>query len=227
VTALLALAGAAWAGTAIRMSGMDAGPGTDPGSLGFYITSWTVMMVAMMVPSAIPAVLSARDRRPLATAAFVAEYVAVWAAAGLLAYGALKLGRSLPGAPFAWHRAGRWTAAGVLLIAATYELTPIKRALLRRCKGEVAMGARNGFRCVGCCWALMAALFALGAMNLIWMVVVTAIVAAQKFLPATAATSRATAALLAALGIALAVAPAQVPGLTVPGSPAAMRAMTR
>ena len=146
---LLALAVVAWVVTDLRMAGMDAGPGTDPGALGFYVTTWVVMMAAMMFPSIAPMVLTYRNvqrrRRDQgrsvqagATSLFVGGYLAVWAVSGLVGYAVLKGGRALDGGLFAWDRAGRWTAAAVILVAALYEFTPLKRACLRRCRGPLA-----------------------------------------------------------------------------------------
>ena len=143
IAALLAIAAFAWVATAVRMAGMDAGPGTDPGSLGFYLSTWTVMMTAMMLPSAAPAVLAYRDmgsRRhahAITTAWFVAGYLALWAASGLVGYGLLEAGRSFAAGALAWDHAGRWVAASVLVLAGAYELTPAKRACLTRCRARV------------------------------------------------------------------------------------------
>jgi predicted metal-binding membrane protein len=118
VAALLALAVLAWLVTGLRMAGMDAGPWTDPGSLGFYLGTWVVMMAAMMLPSSLPMVLvfrrveRARSAPPAATSAFVAGYLAVWAASGLAGYAALKAGlsgASSPGiTPAGPSRPARW-----------------------------------------------------------------------------------------------------------------------
>ena len=247
---LLALAAVAWLLTDSRMAGMDAGPGTDPGAFSFYVVTWVVMMAAMMFPSIAPMVLMHRNleagRRacgqPTAggtTALFVAGYLAVWGASGLLAYGALKLGRSLDGGLLAWHRGGRWTAAILLLAAAAYELTPAKRACLTRCRsplafligswregrsGALSMGINHGAWCLGCCWMLMIALFALGAMSIPWMIVISVLIAAEKLLPWRRVGTLGVAVVLAALAIGVASAPQNVPALTVPGSPSAMRA---
>jgi predicted metal-binding membrane protein len=249
--ALLALATVAWVATDLRMSGMDAGPGTNPGAFGFYVSTWVVMMVAMMLPSIAPMVLTYRDlqhergEHGRSTNAgdpglFLAGYLAVWAAAGLLGYAVLEAGRSLDGGLFAWDHAGRWTAAGVLLLAALYQVTPSKSACLARCRsrrgfllkgwrdghgGALGMGVEHGAWCLGCCWALMAALFALGAMSLAWMVLISALIAAERLLPWRALATTGIASLLAAVAIGVAAAPARVPMLTIPGSPAAMRAM--
>jgi predicted metal-binding membrane protein len=239
VGALLAVAALAWWSTAVRMDGMDAGPGTDPGALGFYVSTWVVMMAAMMFPSTAPMVLTyaslQRERRGQrgATTLFAAGYLLLWAAAGLLFYVLLQLGRELDGGFFAWDRAGRWTAAGVLAVAAIYEVTPLKNACLRRCRaplgflttewrdgraGAVQMGVIHGAWCLGCCWALMAALFALGAMSIAWMVVIGLLIAVEKLLPWRFAATTGVAVVLAALAIGIAAAPASVPGLTVPSS---------
>jgi predicted metal-binding membrane protein len=227
IAALLALAAVAWVVTVVRMAGMDAGPGTDPGTLGFFITTWTVMMVAMMLPSAAPWLLVGR-----ATPAMATGYVGVWALSGLVAYGVLEAGRAVAPGFFAWHHAGRWVAVAVLALAAAYELTAFKRACLARCRrrllradGALLAGAREGAWCVACCSGLMVALFALGSMSLVWMVVVSAAIAAQKLLARPLASTVAAAALLAALALGIALSPASVPGLTVPGTPMAMHMM--
>ena len=250
VSALLALAGVAWIATDLRMAGMDAGPGTDPGGIGFYISTWIVMMAAMMFPAIAPMVLAYRNlqhrraQEPQAhageTGLFLGGYLAVWAAAGLLGYAALKAGRSVDGGFFAWDRGGRWAAAAVLLVAALYELTSRKGACLTRCRcpggfllerwrdnrrGAMRMGIEHGVWCLGCCWALMAALFALGAMSVAWMVLISALIAAERLLPWRTLATSCVASVLAAIAIGVAAAPASVPALTIPGSPTATRAM--
>jgi predicted metal-binding membrane protein len=243
---LLALAAVAWFVSDLRMAGMDAGPGTDPGAFGFYVSTWVVMMAAMMFPSIAPMVLTYRGLQVRSrsgganTGLFVSGYLVVWAASGLLAYAALKGGRSLDGGLLSWHRGGRWVAAGVLAAAAVYEFTPWKEACLGRCRsplgfligswrdgsgGAFRMGLEHGGWCIGCCWLLMVALFALGAMSLIWMIVITVLIGVEKLVPRRARGTAVVAAVLAALAVGFAAAPRDVPGLTIPGSPAAMRAM--
>src|SRR3954462_5730950 len=96
---LFALAGVAWWSTADRMSGMDAGPGTDLGALGWFLGVWVVMMAAMMFPSVAPTVAlygrMSRSRGVVAPLVFAAGYVLTWGAAGLLAYSAFVAGRAL------------------------------------------------------------------------------------------------------------------------------------
>ena len=245
VALLLALTAIAWWSTVDRMAGMDAGPGTDLGALGWFLGVWVVMMAAMMFPSLTPTVaLYARmtRRRGLASPLlFTAGYLLVWGAAGLGAYALFELGRSLFGANLAWHAAGRWFAAGVLAVAALYELTPLKDVCLGKCRsplgfllgtwrdgrvGALEMGSRHAGWCLGCCWALMAALFALGVMSLTWTAFVAALIALEKTAPWRRAATWATTGILLALAIAVIVAPHAVPGLVVPaGSHGGMHAM--
>jgi predicted metal-binding membrane protein len=245
VVLLLALAGLAWWSTADRMAGMDAGPGTDLGALGWFLGVWVVMMAAMMFPSMAPtAALYARMTRrrgldqPLL---FTASYLLVWGAVGLLAYGVFELGRSLFGDALAWHAGGRWVAAGVLALTAVYELTPLKNACLAHCqsplgfllghwrdgrRGALEMGARHAVWCLGCCAGLMVALFALGVMSLTWMVLVAALIALEKTLPWRRAVTWGIAGLLLVLAVAVLAVPHDVPGLVVPGgSHSAMSSM--
>jgi predicted metal-binding membrane protein len=235
IAALFGLAALAWWSTGERMSGMDAGPGTDLGAAGWFLGVWIVMMAAMMFPSVSPTVaLYARMARRgprIAPFVFASGYLATWAAAGLAAYGLFKLGDRLLGDELAWAGAGRWLAGGILLLAAAYELTPMKDVCLGKCRsplgfllstwrsgtrGAFEMGARHGAWCVGCCWALMASLFALGVMSLAWMALIAALIALEKTVPFGRAITYATAALLFVLGLALLVAPEVVPGLMIP-----------
>jgi len=88
------------------------------------------------------------------------------------------------------------------------------------------MGSRHAGWCLGCCWALMAALFALGVMSIVWMAVVAALIALEKIVPWGRAATWGTAAILLVLALAVLAAPGAVPGLVVPGSsPDAMRMM--
>src|SRR5206468_6689278 len=99
VTLLVILAVIAWALTGDRMTGMDAGPGTDLGGLGWFLGVWVVMMAAMMLPSVSPTVaLYARMTRQKGLSrslVFISGYLLVWGAAGVAAYGLFRLGSSL------------------------------------------------------------------------------------------------------------------------------------
>ena len=205
------------------MDGMDAGPGTALGGLGWFLVSWAVMMAAMMLPATAPMAVahvarSARRRRGRATLAFVAGYLLAWSAAGLVAYALIEGVRSLDLGFLAWDEAGRYVAGGAILAAALFQLTPAKDACLRRCRDPRAArnGIEHGVHCVACCWALMAALFALGVMSIGWMAFVAALIAAERLLPSRLMAKQAVAVVLAVLGLAVAFAPGQVPGLTLP-----------
>ena len=206
---LVLLAAVAWAMTGDRMAGMDAGPGTDLGGLGFWVTAWVVMMAAMMFPSIAPmVVMHARIEEGKrgqgkavesgTTALFVGGYLLTWAAAGLIGYAIIEGGRALDLGFLSWDSGGPYVAGGVIVAAAIYQLTPLKDACLRRCRspmmflltawrpgrsGALRMGMEHGGWCVGCCWGLMAALFALGVMSIGWMVLIAALIATEKLLP--------------------------------------------
>ena len=248
---LLLLAAVAWAMTGDRMGGMDAGPGTDLGGLGFWVTAWVVMMAAMMFPSIAPMVLmyarieeGKRERDPRVqagtTALFVAGYLVTWAVAGLVGYALIEGVRALDIGFLAWDSGGPYVAGAVIVAAGIYQLTPMKDACLRRCRspmgflltswrpgrtGALKMGMEHGGWCVGCCWGLMAALFALGVMSIGWMVMIAALIAIEKLLPWKAVANRSIALLLVVLGLGVAFFADDVPGLTLPDSPEAQAAM--
>jgi predicted metal-binding membrane protein len=239
---LLALAVVAWLVTDDRMGGMESMPGMDLGGLGFYVTVWVAMMAAMMFPSVAPTVLMydrlraghrarGKGAAPDATALFVAGYLCVWTAAGLGAYGLIELGRALDPAFLAWDEAGRYVTGAVIVAAAVYQVTPLKQACLVKCRspmmflaerwrhgrrGGLALGLRHGAWCLGCCWALMAALFAVGLMSLGWMALIAAFIAGEKLLPWPVAARRMVAVLLLALGLGVAFVPEDVPGFAMP-----------
>ena len=128
------------------MAGMDEGPGTALGALGWFLGVWVVMMAAMMFPSVAPTVsLYARmtkRRSPVAPLVFTAGYLVTWAAAGLVAYALFDLARSLLGDQLAWDELGRWVAGGTLLVAAAYELTPFKDVCLSKCRSPLGLPDR-------------------------------------------------------------------------------------
>jgi predicted metal-binding membrane protein len=226
---LVAAAAAAWAVTVDRMGGMDAGPGTDLGGLGWYLGIWVTMTAAMMLPSTAPAARHvARLARRAPTLLFAAGYLAVWTGYGVLAYGVFRLVTSLDVGWLAWNRGGPYAAGAVVVAAGLYELTPSKRLSLRRCRsaphGGNALrgGLVHGLDCVGCSGALMAILFVLGAMSLFWMAVVAVAIFAEKVVPRGPRLAPVFAVALVALGIWVAMSPASVPGLTEPGGSPSM-----
>jgi predicted metal-binding membrane protein len=245
---LLGAALVAWIVTFERMRGMDGGPGTDLGGLGWYLGIWVTMMAAMMLPSAAPMVLVfsrvSRERLrsgragSVPTWVFLAGYLAAWTAYGLLAYGAFRLIDGVDHGLLAWDRAGPYVAGGAVAAAGLYQLSPLKEVCLRHCRsplhyifggwregrlGALRMGAEHGLYCVGCCWGLMVVLFAVGVMSLFWMAVIAGVIFAEKVLPYGFRLSRAFAVSLVAFGIWIAVSPSSVPGLTDPGSAPAMQ----
>lgn len=247
VLALLAIAGVAWWWTARRMAGMDAGPGTDLGTIGWFTGSWAVMMAAMMLPSFAPTLAAylmlTGGRSPSRWLWFAGGYLLTWAAAGVVAYGLFELGKALLADELAWHRGGRWLCAGVLVAAAVYEFIPLKNVCLTRCRGQLGhsrgapadgwssplwTGIRSGGWCIGCSGALMAALFALGVMSLTWMVLLAGLIALEKVGPWPSGARVVTATALALLAAGILLVPHQVPGLVVPGSQAmhAMKSMS-
>ena len=235
VVLLLGLTAAAWALTDRRMDGMDAGPGADLGGLGWFAVTWALMMAAMMLPAVAPTLAAYRRRAagPGATPAFAAGYLVAWLAAGLLGHALVGGVRSLELPFLDWDRTGRWVAGAVILVGALYQLTSTKDACLRSCRGPRAflaehwwpgrvgalrMGIAHGGLCVACCWALMAALFALGVMSIGWMAFVAVLIAAERLLPWRTIARRGVAVTLALLALAVAFAPEDVPGFAVPGS---------
>jgi predicted metal-binding membrane protein len=235
VATLFVVAAVGWVWTANRMRGMDAGPWTALGSIGWFLGVWVVMMAAMMFPSVAPTVaLYARmtkQRSSLLAWVFASGYLLVWAGAGLVAFAVGAVATRLLGDRLEWDSAGRALSGATLIAAAVYELTPLKNVCLGKCRsplgallgswrdgrsGALRMGARNGAWCVGCCWALMAALFALGVMSVSWMALVAAIIAAEKAIPWRRVVTYGTATLLLALGVLVLAAPSALPGLTIP-----------
>src|SRR5207249_3007973 len=141
IALLFVLAGLAWWSTVDRMRGMDGGPGTSLGTLGWFLGVWTVMMTAMMLPSVSPTVAlfarMTRERSPVAPLVFTSGYLLVWAGAGILAFGVSGLGGRLLGDTLAWDRAGRWIAGGILIAAAAYEVTALKNVCLSKCRSPL------------------------------------------------------------------------------------------
>lgn len=232
---LLALAAAGWTITVSQargmgsMAGMPATPGTNPAAL--FLPVWISMMAAMMFPSVVPMVLLfatvGHNRRRAGGPAvppwvFLAGYLAVWSLFGVGAY-LLSLAVPAVGMMAPGLRVSSPVAAGtVLVLAGVYQWSPWKGVCLRHCRsplgfllqswrdgygGAFLMGFTHGAYCVGCCWGLMVVLFAVGLMNLGWMVLLAAVIFAEKVLPYGPLTARLTGLGLVVFGLATAAAP--------------------
>jgi predicted metal-binding membrane protein len=194
-------------GTAMGAGMALAGGPWDAVQLALTFAMWTVMMVAMMLPSAAPMILffhriaadrAAKGQPAVPTAVFAGAYLAVWTAFALAATGA-QWGLHEAALLSPLLRVSSPLLGGALLAAAgVFQLTPLKHACLARCRtplgflltewregarGAWVMGLRHGAFCTGCCWALMALLFVGGVMNLLWVAALAVVVLAEKVLP--------------------------------------------
>ena len=229
--ALVAVAALAWfevvrsASTMSDMAGM--GMVMSPTLSGFvaFVAAWTVMMAAMMLPSAAPmiALYAAMQRQaeaPLArlgaVLCFTLVYVSLWAGTGIPVYFADLGLMAVSGDVLAY------STAAVLVVAGVFQLSPLKQVCLRNCRspvgfllghwrpgcgGSLTMGWAHALYCLGCCWALMVVLFAAGAMGLVWVLLVSGVVAAEKLFPRGARVARAAGVILIIVGLAVAVRP--------------------
>lgn len=205
LTATLGLAAASWVVTIRQMSGMDMGVATRLGSFAFFVGLWVLMMAAMMLPGAVPAVLRGAHASGSMRAVplFLGSYLTVWALVGVVVY--------------ALYRPHGTLAAGVIAIAAgIYELTPLKLHFRQRCHESFSSGFGFGVYCVGSSIGLMLMLVALGVMSLTWMSVIAILVVGQKLLPARAAIDVPLGLAIVGLGVLIVIAPSVVPGLTPP-----------
>ena len=201
-----------------------------------FLAIWVAMMVAMMFPSAAPMVLmfntiaSGKRQRGQSFAPtwiFVAGYLIVWTLAGVAAYlAALGLDALASNVSPLMQNAGR--IGGVLLLAAgAYQLSPLKNMCLTKCRtptqflmtswrsgnvGALRMGIAHGVYCLGCCWLLFVILFPLGMMNIAVLALLTALIFAEKVLPAGRLVSIVTGVALIGYGSLVVVAPALLPG---------------
>lgn len=220
------------------MSGMEGMPGMDMSgmqttiSLAAFMLAWLAMMAAMMFPAVSPVVKlygrAAAAGRVAPLPFFVAGYIIVWTAIGLPAY-------------FAWRAlmhpiamAEPWAArvaGGVLLAAAAWQLTPLKSVCLKHCRtpmsvflrfsastgrplGAARMGATHGLYCLGCCWALMAVLVAMGTMNIAWMIGLAVLIMLEKNAPWGERIALGAAVVFAIMGVMLFVRPELLSSLT-------------
>jgi predicted metal-binding membrane protein len=238
VALLLILAAGAWAATVAIVRGMAGMTGTMGLGLALFVPMWTIMMAAMMLPSVAPtASLYARtvqSNRTARVAGLVAGYLAVWAAAGLPAYGLARLAGWLTGQhPSAAHV----LAVAVFAVCGVYQLSSLKDRCLAHCRSplglllhygsyrgrfrDLRVGAHHGGYCLGCCCGLMVILVAVGVMNVAAMVALAALVLIEKVWTWGPAAGR----LAGAAALALAVATIWLPWLA-PGLHAAPQMMS-
>ena len=213
-------------GMAMAMPAMHPWSWVEVGAL---VIMWSVMMVAMMTPSAAPMILmfaaihrrrAAEGRPAVPTAIFVLGYLVVWTAfsvAAALAQAGLHAAALLSPAMTA---TSPFLAGGLLVAAGLFQWTPLKRACLATCRspmsflmsswregrgGAFLMGVRHGLYCLGCCWALMALLFVAGVMNLLWVAALAVIVLVEKVVPAGDLAGRIAGVAMIAAGVLLVV----------------------
>jgi predicted metal-binding membrane protein len=204
--------------------GGGAGAGWSAGTLLPLFLMWAGMMVAMMLPSATPMILTfaavsrnrRRQERPyVPVAIFVAGYVAIWSAfSALAAVAQWILHRQALLSP-AMASSSAWLGGVLLLAAGIFQFTPLKHTCLAHCRaplefimtrwregagGAFRMGLQHGLYCTGCCWALMGLLFVAGVMNILWIAALSLLVGLEKLVPRGLWLSAATGVILTAWG---------------------------
>lgn len=214
ILALLGLAALSWLYIYLQVEAMDemAAPIAfgrwAAGHFALNFAIWWIMMPGMMLPSATPMILTfatvnrrkrARGQSYVPSAVFAAGYLIAWGLFGIIAtiadWGLEEAALLSP----ATQRLSPQLAATVIILAGLYQLTSFKYACLTNCRspfdfvlnhwrdgpaGALRMGFEHGLYCLGCCWLLMALLFAAGIMSLPWMAAITAFVMAEKLFPA-------------------------------------------
>ena len=227
---LIMLAALAWAdvvrmGTAMKDDMAMAGMSHGTSDALAFVGAWAVMMTAMMLPSALPMIMlfsaaqpkaSVAMRRAAAVGLFALVYLAVWAASGIPVYLAMRRLDAIG------DETASLLVAVVLIVAGAYQFSPLKHACLRQCRtplgfflghwrpgllGSVRMAWAHAAYCLGCCWALMVVLVAAGAMGLVWVVLIAALVGAEKLAPRGDWIARLAGAALIGLGLAVALRP--------------------
>lgn len=242
LAALLALAAASWAillWQSTIMDNMAMGLTMGMGAA-LFLAIWVTMMVAMMFPTAAPMILMfarvQRDRRQngrafVPTWVFVSAYLLIWTLFGVLAYaGAVWIEALAHQVPWLMANAAR-IGGGVLVLAGLYQLSPLKRSCLAKCRtpldfvlsswregysGSFRMGLEHGIYCLGCCWLLFVIFFPLGMMNVAAMAVVTILIFAEKSFPMGHRIAQVAALLLIAYGVLVIVVPGALPTMRAP-----------
>jgi predicted metal-binding membrane protein len=196
------------------------------GVLLLFVSSWTVMTIAMMLPTSVPliatfhTIVGQRQERPLLVALVILGYLAVWAAVGFVFYGAGVVVQQATAASAWLQTHSRFSGGVILLVAGVYQFTPLKYRCLDKCRSPLSfvlghwqgqhdrrnafkLGAHHGLFCVGCCWALMLLMFVVEAGNVAWMLLLGAIMAIEKNVPWGRRLSAPLGAGLVAIGVTL------------------------
>jgi predicted metal-binding membrane protein len=227
---LALLGGLAWVATAAQSRSMGTGPGTMDMAFLYFVAMWVVMMAAMMLPAIGPMAAvetfregRVREARVLQGLVFGAGFLLPWAAYGIAAFLALSgTGRLVETAP----DSARWLGVAIFATAGLYQFSPWKLRAMKHCRtpmnpnalpglrGAFASGIRDGAVCVGCCWAFMAILFAVGVMNLPAMVGLAAVIFAEKVLPGPRMIASLAGVVFLVLAVVAAFEPSLLPGLS-------------
>jgi predicted metal-binding membrane protein len=226
---LLLAAAVAWLVTAGRAGAMAGMTGTMGLGLAAFVGMWTLMMAAMMLPSVAPVASmyqrSVRSWRALRLAGFTGGYLLAWAGAGIPAFLLTGFVTRLVNDHPAWATT---IAVAVFAACGVYQLTPLKARCLKHCRSplsllhygayhgrlrDVRAGAHHGAYCLGCCWSLMALFVVVGVMNLAAMVVLAAVVLAEKLWVHGELLARLVGVAALALAVAVIWVPALAPGL--------------
>lgn len=240
LVSLLVLAAAAWGLLVLQAQMPMAATPTAGMEAPLFLAMWVAMMVAIMFPTAAPMILTfatvqkgkrEKGQAFVPTWVFIAAYLLVWTAFGVLAYGAAAAAEALA-AQSVWLIENGGRIGGALLIAAgVYQLSPLKTACLNKCRsplsfimtswrdgygGAFRMGLEHGWYCTGCCWLLFVILFPLGVMNIAAMALLTALIFAEKSLPLGPRVAQGAAVALVAYGL-LAIATPDVLPTMAPG----------
>jgi predicted metal-binding membrane protein len=235
---LLILAAAAWAVLIWQAATTDAAMAMTP-TMGMaaplFLAIWVAMMVAIMFPTAAPMVLTfarvqagrrQKEQPFVPTWMFVGAYLLVWSALGILAFGGAVAAERLAERSMWLMDHAAQLGGVVLILAGIYQLTPLKRVCLGKCRsplsfittswrdgrgGAFRMGLEHGLNCAGCCWLLFVILFPLGMLNLAALALITALIFAEKVLPWGRGLSLVVGAALVVYGIVVLVMPDALP----------------
>jgi predicted metal-binding membrane protein len=229
-TAILIAAAAAWLVTITWAQSMGVMPGTMGMTVAAFIVMWTLMMAAMMLPSAMPMIVlysrTIQTQPWIRMSAFGLGYILAWAATGvpafILAWFTGRVAVENPG----WATV---IAVAIFGGAGVYQLTSLKNRCLSHCRSplghlmhygnyrgryrDLRAGAHHGLFCLGCCWALMVLMIAFGVMNLLAMVVLAAVIGIEKQWSRGEAFSKVMGVVALGLAVAVIFVPELAPGL--------------